>query len=89
MNIARLFHVLVIGGSILGASSCSSKDEHTDALPERVTNAADAAASVDGAPPATRDADDEQNCFCDTDHEQCCDGTTERPGFTCCWGTTC
>ena len=27
MNIARLFHVLVIGGSILGASSCSSEDD--------------------------------------------------------------
>ena len=93
MNIVRLFHVLVVGGSLLAGSSCTGGDDDAPAAdapsggPDSSSPGIDAAALPDG--PAGPDGALLQDCFCNTDHDTCCDGTQVRDGFTCCWSTTC
>jgi hypothetical protein len=93
MNIARLFHVVVVGGALLGGASCESggdDEPQADApvsAPDTGTPADDAslldqAVPGDGATPLI-------DCFCNTMHDTCCVGTDPAPGYQCCWSTTC
>jgi hypothetical protein len=95
MNIVRLFHVLVVGGALLGGSSCEGGDDDGPA-PDAPTGGAPDSAPAD--PDATPGAPDASlvdappgliDCFCNTDHDTCCTGTMVNDGFQCCWSTTC
>lgn len=86
MKIARLFHVLVVGGSLLAATSCSDDDS------SQADGAAGAADSATPGPDGAGGGDGGailNQCFCDTQHDTCCEGTEVRPGFECCWSTSC
>ncbi len=91
MNHTKLFRVLVMGGAML-AAGCETEDGGDDGVVGD-----DASAPVDASPAvdaqaAASDGGALMECgFCP--NEECCvtdeDGTHEREGLMCCWGTSC
>lgn len=99
-KVSRLFRVLVTGGSMLALTACSGKPTEDPPGGDSGGGArgSDAAASSDapfsdGSPADAGNAGDaaQQPCFCNTTPEKCCDSElkTARPGFYCCWATSC
>jgi hypothetical protein len=97
MDLGKLFRVLVIGGSALGAGC--DPDELPPQIPAPDSGARSDAGEVaaDSGPTASDaggvlDAGEPTLCFCGLD--PCCeslpDGTGRvLPGFECCWSTSC
>jgi hypothetical protein len=94
MNIAKLFGVLVVGGSLLTAG-CGSEDDtgRVDANAAQVGNAGDGGSASD-ASAATPDASTAELEECGFCPNECCVYDDEgngaaMEGFVCCWGTEC
>lgn len=98
MDLGKLFRVLVIGGSALGAGC--DPDELPPQIPAPDSGArSDAGDVVTDSGPASSDAGSAGEpalCFCDTPAGSfsCCDALPDgshrtQAGFECCWGTAC
>jgi len=99
MNIAKLFGVLVVGGSMLVTGACTDTDggdQHKPTGPDAKPDVVDANTTGDDANMSLADANSTgadattsklAPCFCDSD--ACCDNGTLQFGFECCWGSTC
>ena len=98
MDIGRLFNVLVVGGALV-TFGCTGEDDNgknEDELEVRDEESADASPSVADAtsslPDALEGSEELENCgFCPN---ECCvtdelGNSAEKPGFECCWGTSC
>lgn len=90
MDVKRLFGVLVLGGAALG---CDDVSPGSDAAVADATMAD--AVRVDSSTMGDSSADagavdaggEDALVFCPT--EEACDAENVRPGFVCCWGTSC
>ena len=104
MDLKKLFHVLVVGGSVIGCSESQSDPADTGAAGSSAAAATshdaaaatspNATAAIKTATPDAGTDDAKLNpCFCNI-QPICCvqhgsDPATVAPGFECCWGTKC
>ena len=103
MDIAKLFRVLVVGGSLIAAPTGCGVEKGPEPPKDEIESAAgtpDASESrgSDAAMMGNDGRDDIQECgFCrplNERNEACCEYDeagvgTPRDGFQCCWGSTC
>jgi hypothetical protein len=104
MDFTRLFHVLVLGGSVIACDGGTRSSSLTagDADGTDSTAVAETPNSVDADLPdtsvggpteaASPEASAAGPCFCSP--TRCCDQhdgspATVQQGFVCCWGTSC